>query len=183
MAISTPPPDLGKMCPDFLLPGVDGTTYTNHSFDSSHALLVVFTCNHCPYANAVEDRILALAHHFGPSALGVVAICSNDAQTYPDDSFDNLARRWREKAYPFPYLHDDTQAVAKAFDAVCTPDFFLFDRDRRLVYRGRLDDNWKEPSKVTQEELKAAVQAVLDNRQPTTDQKPAMGCGIKWRAA
>ncbi len=181
MAVTTPAPELGKPLPPFLLPGVDGRTYQNSDFANAQTLLVVFTCNHCPYAKAVEDRIISLQHAYMQSQMQLVAICSNDATSHPDDSFDALQARWAAKKMPFPYLHDDEQAVAKAFGAVCTPDFFLFDRDRALRYRGRLDDNWQEPAQVNKHELRDAIDALLAGKQPAT-QHPSMGCSIKWRA-
>lgn len=182
MPVTTPATELGIPCPDFLLPGVDSRTYRRDDFKNPWCLLVVFTCNHCPYAKALEDRIIALQNAYDPGQLQVVAICSNDAATYPDDSFDKLRAHWLEKKMPFPYLHDEDQGVARAFGAVCTPDFFLYDRDRALRYRGRFDDNWKEPAKVTKQELKAAVDAILAGGQPSTAQQPALGCSIKWKA-
>lgn len=180
MAVSPPAPDLGKPCPDFLLPGVDDRTYALRDFAAARCLLVVFTCNHCPYARAVEDRIIALQREYSTGALQVVAICANDAVAYPDDARPKLAERWREQRMPFPYLHDEAQTVARAFGAVCTPDFFLYDQDRALRYRGRLDDNWKEPDKVTRRELKEAIDALLADRRPAEAQQPSLGCSIKW---
>ncbi len=182
MAVSSPPHELGGPCPEFLLPAVDGRTYQKSDFAAPECLLVVFTCNHCPYARAVEDRIIALQNELPQAQLQIVAVCSNDAASYPDDAFDKLAARWREKAMPFPYLHDESQDVARAFGAVCTPDFFLYDKDRALRYRGRLDDNWKEPEKVTRRELKEAVDALLAGHAPSSAQNPSVGCSIKWRA-
>ena len=181
MAVSTPPGDLASPAPELLLPGVDGRTYQTRDFAGAHCLLVVFTCNHCPYAQAVEDRIIALQNEYPQAQLQVVAVCSNDATAYPDDAPDKLKERWTKKAMPFPYLVDESQQVAKAFGAVCTPDFFLYDSDRALRYRGRLDDNWKEPTKVSKRELKEAVDAILGGKQPSAAQSPSMGCGIKWR--
>jgi len=181
MAVSTPAPEIGKPCPDFLLPGVDGRTYALRDFTGSKCLLVVFTCNHCPYARAVEDRVIALQREYATGALQLVAICANDAADYPEDARPKLAERWRDKQMPFPYLHDETQGAARAFGAVCTPDFFLFDQDRALRYRGRLDDSWKEPDQVTRRELKEAVDALLAGRAPAEAQRPSMGCSIKWK--
>jgi peroxiredoxin len=180
MAVSTPPADLGSPIPSFTLPAVDGRTLSNDDFAKSQALLVVFTCNHCPYAQAVEDRIINLAHAFATEDLQVVAICSNDAAEYPDDAFPKLRERWERKKMPFPYLHDESQQVARAFGAVCTPDFFLYESGRHLAYRGRLDDNWKESSKVTRHELREAIELVLQGKVPST-QNPSMGCSIKWK--
>jgi peroxiredoxin len=181
MAIETPPAELGAACPDFRLPGVDGRSYAREDFGSSSVLVVMFICNHCPYVKAVEDRIIALAREYGPRGVQVVGICSNDAETYPDDAFDKLAERWRARGYGFPYLHDESQAVARAFGAVCTPDIFVYDGARRLAYRGRIDDSWKDESKVTRRELAAALDALLGGQKPATPQRPSMGCSIKWR--
>lgn len=177
----TPDPELGKTCPDFQLPGVDGRTYSRSDFTGGKALLVMFICNHCPYVKAIEDRLIDLGRHYQNTEAKIVAICSNDASVKTDDSFENLRKRALEKNYPFPYLHDENQDVAKAFAAVCTPDFFLYDADLKLAYRGRLDDSWKDPSAVQSEELKAAMDALLAGQRPSTDQKPAMGCSIKWK--
>jgi peroxiredoxin len=182
MAIETPPPALGAPCPDFELPGVDGRSYARDDFASASALVVMFICNHCPYVKAVEDRIIRLAREYGPRGVQVVGVCSNDAETYPDDSFDQLAARWRERGYGFPYLHDEPQDVARAFGAVCTPDIFVYDRDRHLAYRGRIDDSWKDESKVTTRELAGALDALLAGGKPAEKQRPSMGCSIKWRS-
>jgi peroxiredoxin len=182
MAVESPATELGTPCPDFLLPGVDGRTYQKGDFQNPHCLLVVFTCNHCPYARALEDRIIALQNAYPQAQLQLVAICSNDAASYPDDSFERLREKWLAKKMPYPLLHDESQDVARRFGAVCTPDFFLFDHDRALRYRGRFDDNWKEPAAVTRQELKDAVDALLAGRLPAAEQRPALGCGIKWRA-
>lgn len=182
MAVTTPAAELGTPCPDFLLPGVDGRTWQRRDFANAHCLLVVFTCNHCPYAQAMEDRIIALQHAYPLAQMQIVAICSNDPATQPDDSFDKLKAKWLAKKMPFPYLHDESQEVARAFGAVCTPDFFLYDRDRALRYRGRLDDNWKEPAQVTRQELKEAIDTLLGGKVPDPKkQSPALGCSIKWR--
>lgn len=178
----TPNPELGRPCPDFTLPGVDGRTYSLRDFEGEKALLVMFICNHCPYVKAIEDRLIALGRHFLNSPVKIVAICSNDATVKTDDSFENLKKRAEEKGYPFPYLHDESQQVAKAFDAVCTPDFFLYDGSMKLAYRGRLDDSWKDPAAVKSEELKAAIEALVAGRAPSPEQKPSMGCSIKWKA-
>ncbi|MEA2700210.1 MAG: hypothetical protein QOI66_4481 [Myxococcales bacterium] len=182
MAIETPAAELGAPCPSFQLPAVDGKTYARDDFASSPALVVMFICNHCPYVKAVEDRLIDLARTYGPRGAQLVAVCSNDAATYPDDAFPKLVQRWREKNYGFPYLHDESQDVARAFGAVCTPDIFVYDRDRRLAYRGRIDDSWKDESKVTRRELAAALDALLDGGRPSPQQRPSMGCSIKWKA-
>jgi peroxiredoxin len=181
MAIETPPPELGAPCPDFRLPAVDGRTYARDDFGSARVLVVMFICNHCPYVKAVEDRLIRLAHEYGPRGVQLVGVCSNDAETYPDDAFDKLAARWREKEYGFPYLHDEAQEVARAFGAVCTPDIFVYDRDRRLAYRGRIDDSWKDETRVTRRDLAEALEALVAGGKPAPEQRPSMGCSIKWR--
>lgn len=181
MAVETPPAQLGSPCPDFDLPAVEGRRYARQDFDGGAALVVMFICNHCPYVKAVEGRLIRLAREFEPRGVRFLAICSNDAESYPDDAFDQLAARWRERGYGFPYLHDEAQEVARAFGAVCTPDLFVYDRDRKLAYRGRLDDSWKDESLVRRRELADALEALLAGETPSTDQRPSMGCSIKWR--
>jgi peroxiredoxin len=183
MAVETPPPELGAKCPDFRLPAVDGKRYARDDFGGKRALVVMFICNHCPYVKAVEDRLIRLARDFEPRGVQFVAVCSNDADSYPDDAFDKLAARWRERGYGFPYLHDEAQDVARAFGAVCTPDIFVFDEDRRLAYRGRVDDSWKDESRVTRRELAEALEALVAGQRPAREQRPSMGCSIKWRQA
>lgn len=177
--------ELGKKAPPFQLPGVDGKTYSLENFTNSKALLVIFMCNHCPYVIAVQERINVLAKKFASQKVSVVGINSNDSVRYPDDSFDAMKARSKEKGYVFPYLFDESQAVAKAYDAVCTPDFFLYENDPSagfiLKYRGRLDDNWKDPKAVTREDLSLAIEALLNNKSIDPDQKPSMGCSIKWK--
>jgi peroxiredoxin len=181
MAVETPPPQLGTECPRFRLPAVDGKTYALEDFAAAPVLCVMFICNHCPYVKAVEDRLIRLARELGPRGVQFVAICANDAETYPDDGFDKLRERWQEKGYGFPYLHDESQAVAHAFGAVCTPDIFVYGPDRKLSYRGRIDDSWKDESKVTRRELAEALEAALAGRPAPAPQRPSMGCSIKWR--
>jgi peroxiredoxin len=181
MAVETPPPELGAACPGFSLPAVDGKTYARDDFAASPVLCVMFICNHCPYVKAVEDRLIRLARELGPRGVQFVAICSNDAESYADDAFDKLRDRWRDKAYGFPYLHDEAQDVARAFGAVCTPDIFVYGPDRKLAYRGRIDDSWKDESQVTRRELAAALEALLAGQPVPAPQRPSMGCSIKWR--
>jgi len=181
MAVETPTPQLGSPCPAFRLPGVDGRTYAREDFAASPVLCVMFICNHCPYVKAVEDRLIRLARQLGPRGVQFVGVCSNDAGSYPDDALDRLRERWQAKGYGFPYLHDEAQDVARAFGAVCTPDIFVYGPDRRLAYRGRIDDSWKDESKVTRRDLADALEAVLAGRPPPSPQRPSMGCSIKWR--
>lgn len=170
---------LGSGCPGFRLPGVDGRTWGLEDFRAP-LLLVVVMCNHCPYVQAVEDRINALARDFA-GRCEVVAINGNDAQAYPEDGFPAMQARARLKGYAFPYLHDATQEVIRAFAAVCTPDFFLYDAQRALAYRGRLDDNWKDPAKVVRQDLRLAIEALLAGAPVAQPQRPSLGCSIKWK--
>ncbi len=174
---------LGTPCPDFRLPRVDGGIFARDDAADKPVLAVLFICNHCPYVQAIEERLIALGREYGPRGVQMVGVCSNDPTDYPDDSPANLLRRWREQGYGFPYLIDAGQDVARAFDAVCTPDIFVYDRSRRLAYHGRLDDSWKEPAKVQRRELAAAFDALLAGEQPAREQIASMGCSIKWRRA
>ncbi|MGZ3772763.1 MAG: thioredoxin family protein [Bdellovibrio sp.] len=176
----TPFPDLGNTCPDFNLPSVDGKTYSRKSFETGTPLVIMFICNHCPYVKAIEDRLIQLGADLKKQNVSVVAICSNDENAYPEDSFENLQKRSREKNYSFVYLHDKSQEVAHKFGAVCTPDFFVYDKNHKLTYRGRLDDSWKDESKVTKRELYEAVQTLLKDQKVSEEQTPSMGCSIKW---
>ena len=181
---------LGTEAPAFDLPvanpsvdDVRGEAFRSlGDYPDAQALVVVFTCNHCPYVIAVEDRMIALAHEFTARGVQFVAVCSNDAETHPADSFENMAVRAEEKSYPFPYLHDESQEVARAYAAACTPDFYVFGSDRRLVYRGRLDDGTpgREP---TTTDLRDALNELLDTGEVTMQQIPSMGCNIKWKDA
>ena len=181
MPVATPASSLGSLCPDFQLPDVFGVKRRRDEVVVGKAALVVFFCNHCPYAKAVEDRLIALAQELAPRGLSTTLIAANDFYAYPDDAPDLLRARAVSKAYPFPYLVDEQQDVARAFDAACTPDFFLYDGARKLAYRGRLDDNWKRPELVTKHELKEAARLLLDGKPAPTPQHPSIGCSIKWR--
>jgi peroxiredoxin len=174
---------LGAPCPDFRLRSVDGKTVARDDFGDKPVLVVMFICNHCPYVQAVEDRIIQLHRDYAARGVQLVGICSNDPTDYPDDRPGELLRRWREKGYGFPYLIDDTQDVARAFGAVCTPDLYVYDRERTLAYHGRIDDNWQQPARVTRRELAAALDALLAGRRPSGEQHHSLGCSIKWRKA
>lgn len=173
--------DRNFSCPPFSLVSVDDKKYTLADFSKSKVLLVLFICNHCPYVKAIESRIIALRKKYSVDDLAMVAICSNNAEKYPDDSKEALYERWRSQNYNFPYLIDQEQEVAKAFDAVCTPDIFLFDAQRKLFYHGQLDDNWREASQVKTHNLQEAIDAVLANQEYTGEQVPTIGCSIKWK--
>ena len=156
---------LGAAAPDFNLPGVDGKTYTLGDFGDARALVVIFMCNHCPYVIAVQDRINELAREYAPREVKLVGICSNDEIKYPADSFEKMKEHAREKGFVFPYLHDASQATARAYDAACTPDPYVFERTGsgrfELRYHGRIDDSWREPLMVTRRELAEALDAIL----------------------
>ena len=181
MPVATPAAALGASCPPFSLPDVYGVRRERDEVLGGRANLVVFFCNHCPYAKAVEDRLIALQRELGPQGLKTVLICSNDAAAYPDDAPAALLARAEQKAYPFPSLIDETQAVARAFDAACTPDPYLYDASLRLVYRGRIDDSWNRPEAVQKRELRDAIEAVLAGTPVAPLQHPSLGCSIKWR--
>jgi peroxiredoxin len=176
--------DLAQTAPDFSLPGVDGKTYSLDSFKNSKGLLVVFMCNHCPYVIAVQRRLNELAKTFQPKGISVIGINPNDPVQYPEDSFEEMKKRSKEQGYVFPYVQDITQEVARSYNAVCTPDPFLYIRQGsqfKLYYHGRIDDNWKDESQVKSRDLHDAMIALLNGENPPMDQKPSMGCSIKWK--
>jgi len=174
--------ELGTDAPDFELPGVDGDSHSPDDYDDADILVVMFICNHCPYVKAIRQRLLNLIADLEDESVAFVGINSNNADEYPEDSFDRMKEIADEWNYPFDYLRDHSQDVARAFGATCTPDFFVYDDDRKLRYRGRLDDSPREPEDVTRRDLRNAIESMLDGEQPDPDdQKPSMGCNIKWR--
>lgn len=173
---------LGAKAPDFALPDPSGRIVRLSDFDGSPALLVIFMCNHCPYVKHIADHLAQFAREYQAKGVAIVGINSNDVQNYPDDSPEKMREEIKLRGYTFPYLYDETQEVAKAYRAACTPDFFLFDKERRLVYRGQYDDS--RPSNglpVTGKDLRAAIDAVLAGQPVSPDQKPSLGCNIKWK--
>jgi len=169
---------------DFSLPATDGRTYALADVAGNNGTVVVFICNHCPYVKAVIDRLAADARTLMAEGIGFAAICSNDAASYAEDSFDNMKRFAKAHDLPFPYLHDEDQTVARAYGAVCTPDFFGFDSKGRLKYRGRLDEGRTgQPHKGARRELVEAMRAIATTGTAPGQQFPAMGCSIKWKAA
>jgi len=172
---------LGRAAHDFSLPGVDGKKYSLDSFRDKRVLVIIFMCNHCPYVKAVLSRLIDLQNQLGDQGAQLVGINSNDAVRYPDDSFDNMKKIARGKKFSFPYLFDATQETAKAYDAVCTPDIYLYGEERTLLYRGRIDDNWEQSEKVTKRDLREAVQTALAGKEVSGEQIPSMGCSIKWK--
>ncbi len=177
----TPENELGTTCPDFRLKAMDEKFYKLSDFSDKNPLLVLFICNHCPYVKAIEDRLIQLGNDLKIQGIHMVAICSNESSKYTEDSFENLQKRYFEKNYSFVYLHDETQQVAKTFGAVCTPDYFLYDKELQLAYRGRLDDNWKNPELVTKRELYEAAVILSKGEKILKPQIPSMGCSIKWK--
>jgi peroxiredoxin len=173
---------LGTPAPDFSLPSPDGSLVSLESYRESPALLVMFLCPHCPFVKHVRGGVAEFAKEYQARGLAVVAINSNDIEQFPDDSPEHMAEESRLLGYTFPYLFDETQETAKAYEAACTPDFFLFDRDRELVYRGQFDAS--RPGNdvpVTGEDLRAAADAVLEGRPAPQSQTPSLGCNIKWK--
>ncbi len=170
--------------PDFLLPATDGGSYSLNDIRGPNGTLIMFICNHCPFVLAILDKMIRDARDLQALGVGVAAICSNDAVNYPDDSFPNMKRMADAHGFPFPYLHDEDQSVARAYDAVCTPDFFGFNAKLGLQYRGRLDATRMSPGAVdTPRELYDAMKLVSETGAGPQDQTPSMGCSIKWKAA
>ena len=173
---------LGTPAPDFRLPDTTGNVVSRDDFRSAPALLVIFLCNHCPYVKHVAGGIARLARDYQARGVAIVGINSNDSRAYPDNAPEKMAEEVRLRGYTFPYLVDQTQEVARAYGAACTPDFFLFDKDRKLVYRGQMDSS--RPGSdvpVTGADLRAALDAALAGKAPSANQKPSLGCNIKWK--
>jgi peroxiredoxin len=174
---------LGTKAAPFRLPDPQGKWVSSDDFKAAPALLVVFMCNHCPYVKHIQSRFAELAKEYQGKGVGVVGINSNDVESYPDDRPEKMAEEIKQVGYTFPYLYDESQEVAKAYRAACTPDFYLFDRDRRLVYRGQFDDSRPGNRRpVTGADLRAALDAVLAGRPVPGNQRPSLGCNIKWKA-
>jgi peroxiredoxin len=175
---------LDTPAPDFSLPATDGRTYALKDVAGDKGTVIVFICNHCPYVKAVIDRLAADARLLLAEGISFAAICANDATDYPEDSFANMKRFAQTHKLPFPYLHDETQTVARAYGAVCTPDYFGYDKDRRLKYRGRLDEGRTTPPPAgARRELVEAMRSIAATGVAPGDQTPSIGCSIKWKAA
>ncbi len=175
---------LGNSAPPFNLRDVvSGDIISLDTFSRQKALLITFICRHCPYVKHVQAGLAKLGADYADKSIGIVAISSNDAAAYPEDAPESLREMALQLRFTFPFCYDETQDVARAYMAVCTPDFFLFDESRRLAYRGRLDSSRpRSTDPVTGDELRAAIEAVLEGKPVNPDQKPSMGCSIKWRA-
>ena len=174
---------LGTSCPEFSLPDVTtGGVKSLADFSGDELLLVMFICRHCPYVVHVQGELARIARDYSGKGVAFAAVSSNDAENYPDDAPENLRLQAREQGFPFPYLYDEDQSAARAFSAACTPDFFLYDKSRRRIYRGQMDDSRPGNGKpVTGKDLRAALDAALDARPVPADQRPSVGCGIKWK--
>ena len=174
---------LGTVAPEFnLLDTVSGKKLTLHDVAGKAATVVIFSCNHCPYVIHVNPEIVRLANDYLPQGVGFVAISANDVEKYPADAPEKMKELAQTVGYPFPYLFDETQEVARAYDAACTPDFYVFDKNLRLAYRGRLDDSRpKSGTPLTGRDLRAALDAVLVGAEPIAKQYPSAGCNIKWK--
>ena len=184
MAEKTPVCDFGWNAPAFALPGVDGKTYSLEDLRGPKGTLVMFICNHCPYVKAVIDRIVRDCKELKEHGIGAVAISANDPSDYPEDSFDNMKRVAQDLRFPFPYLFDESQDVARVYDAACTPDFFGFNQKLELQYRGRLDASGREPASAdVRRELFEAMKEIGATGKGPRQQTPSIGCSIKWKAA
>ena len=184
---------LGSPAPDFHLPATDGTNYSLESFKNAKGLTIVFTCNHCPYAKAAWPILIKLSEEFKEKGIEFVGINPNDETQYPEDSFDIMKQRVSDWKINFSYLRDESQQAARAYGAVCTPDIYVYDNNRKLYYRGRINNNWppvektddtwqtKQSTKETKEELKNALNLLLAGQLPPKNQSPSIGCSIKWK--
>jgi len=181
MAASPKELKIGSEAIDFNLPGVDGKYYSLDMYKDKKILCIIFMCNHCPYVIATQERINQIAKDYANKSFALIGINPNDDETYPEDSFENMKIRAKEMGYVFPYLRDETQEIGRAYDAACTPDIFLYDRNRILKYRGRIDDSWKDETKVTRKELRIAIDKLLEDREIDFDMIPTIGCSIKWK--
>ncbi len=173
--------EIGEQAPDFSLPGVDGKTWTLSDFDDAKLLIVVFSCNHCPFVVGSEDRMNALYADYRPKGVAMIAINSNEEENHPTDSFDHMVQRAKDKGFGFPYVRDESQQVAKAYGALRTPQFYVFDDDRKLRYTGRMDDNPRQGGSETTHELRDALDALLAGQEPPATLTNPIGCNVKWK--
>ncbi len=181
MPVNSTKDNIGNKIIEFSLKGIDEKSYSPFDFYNSNLLIIIFKCNHCPYVKAVIDRLVTFQSMYKDKSVQLIGINSNDPETYPEDSFENMKNFAEKHKINFPYLVDETQEVARKYDAVCTPDIFLYDKNRILKYRGRLDDSWKDESKVMERDLEKAVKLLLDDKEIDFEQIPSMGCSIKWK--
>lgn len=181
--------ELGQTAPPFTLPAANpdvddhgGERRSLSDYDDAAVLVVVFMCNHCPYVKHIEEELVDVAREYQKGDVQFLGICSNDPVEYPDDSFDSMAERAMDKDYPFPYLQDESQEVARDYKAACTPDFYVFDADRTLQYRGRFDDTRPDDGDPDGADLRQALDELSEMGEVTMEQNPSMGCNIKWKA-
>ena len=172
---------IGSPMPGFRLKGTDEKYYPDSAFDDKKILVVIFSCNHCPYVQAYEERMKEIQEEFGNKGVQVIAINSNDESGYPEDSFENMKIRAEQREFNFPYLRDEDQSAAEAFDASHTPEIYVFDSERKLAYHGKIDDNWKEPDKVKTKYLSDAINQLLTGEQISIPETYSIGCTIKWK--
>ena len=172
---------IGSTMPTFNLKGVDDKTYSSESFKDKKVLIIIFSCNHCPYVQAYEGRMMAIQNDYAEKGVAVMAINSNDDSQYEEDSFQNMVNRSKEKHFNFPYLRDESQEIAKKFDASHTPEIFVFDGKRELRYHGKIDDNWKEPERVKSKYLRDALDELLADKEISVPETFSIGCTIKWK--
>jgi peroxiredoxin len=173
--------NIGQRAPDFVLPGVDGKDHSLTEFKGKRVVVVVFTCNHCPYIQAYEERLLSLQRTFASRGVQFIAINANDSVAYPEDGFDNMVKHAQKKRFNFPYLRDKTQLIARAYGARYTPEAFVLNSLFRVRYIGRIDDNWQHPAKVKSHDLRSAIEAVLAHKKVENPVTHAIGSTIKWK--
>ena len=172
---------IGSFIPNFKLPSVDGNVYSLDSFKDKQALIVIFSCNHCPYVQAYENRVKEIQRDYENKGVVVIAINSNDASKYPEDSFEEMKKRAQKQKFNFIYLRDEDQSAARDFDAAHTPEIFLFDKQRKLAYHGKIDDNWQEEKKVKTKYLRDALDELLSGKEISMPETYSIGCTIKWK--
>ncbi len=172
---------IGSSLPEFKLKAVDGKHYDVQQFSDKKILVIIFSCNHCPYVQAYEDRIKEIQNRYAEKQVAVIAINANDEKNYPEDSFEKMIERAKEKKFNFLYLRDEAQSVAEKFGATHTPEIFVFDEQRKLRYHGKIDDNWKEPEKVQNKYLKNALDEILSGKEVSVPETYSIGCTIKWK--
>ena len=181
VALQTPKTNKGWKAVDFNLPGVDGNNYSLKQIAGKNGLVVMFICNHCPFVKAIVDKLVIDANTLQKAGIGVVAINANDAANYPEDSYDHMISFAKTHKFSFPYLHDATQSIAKKYDAVCTPDFFGFDKNLELQYRGRFDESGMKQLATSKHELLEAMQEIAQKGKFSGQANPSIGCSIKWK--
>lgn len=181
MLLNSNPGEINSGIIDFHLKGIDDKMYSLNDFKHEKILVLIFMCNHCPYVKAVMNRLVSIQKAFSGKGVRLIGINPNDTIAYPEDSFDNMKLFSNEYEMNFPYLSDEMQDTAKKYDAVCTPDIYVYDESRKLKYRGRIDDNWKDESQVKRKDLELAISMLLDGEEIDFQQIPSMGCSIKWK--